>query len=232
MIRTFAGFAVLGLGIWSLCYKSDYASLLTSSTYIVTVYLFTAAGVLVLFLGIFGCVGLYKENRSCLLLFTFSLLLIFVIEAVAGVLSYIYCEQIDRELKQNFQQTLMERYGSDETVTKATDRLHETHGCCGAEMFRDWRNSTWYKTVNSEAQAKKRDGKIQQVPDVCCRSVKPGCGRRDHPSNIYYEGCLPVLRHEIQEQEVILGAVALGISAIEVNYSFMKLMRQIVTNFL
>ena len=28
-----------------------------------------------------------------------------------------------------------------------------------------------------------------QVPDSCCKSPSPGCGARDHPSNIAYTGC-------------------------------------------
>uniref|UniRef100_A0A914R601 Uncharacterized protein n=1 Tax=Parascaris equorum TaxID=6256 RepID=A0A914R601_PAREQ len=58
--------------------------------------------------------------------------------------------------------------------------------CCGALSFEDWRNSVWWQNVNTAALSESR-GFDLAVPDFCCRTLTNECGRRDHPSNIYYD---------------------------------------------
>ena len=53
--------------------------------------------------------------------------------------------------------------------------------CCGADSYRDWaRPGAWHSVAW---------GRGSLVPDSCCKSPAPGCGARDHPSNIHYTGC-------------------------------------------
>jgi hypothetical protein len=49
--------------------------------------------------------------------------------------------------------------------------------CCGANLFEDWQYSHWQKENLSEGL---------KVPDSCCKTVTPRCGKSDHPSNIHY----------------------------------------------
>ena len=65
----------------------------------------------------------------------------------------------------------------DSLTTKSIDEIQSTHSCCGALIFTEWREtSLWYVTAS----------KRNVVPDSCCKTQSPECGRRDHPSNIYY----------------------------------------------
>jgi len=213
-----AGLTILGVGLWTLIFKSDYAVLLATSTYSATTYALIIAGVLVLGIGIVGCCGLLKEHRCCLLMFTFLLLLIFLVEAVAGILAYIYSEQIGQELKDNLNTTFATKFNNSRypEITKATKSLHEKYQCCGANNFMDWRQSGWYQNANAVSEKDTEDRLPLFTPDFCCISRTPNCGIRDHPSNIYYEGCIDALKHEIQRHEIIIGAVALGISTIQI----------------
>lgn len=88
------GAAVLGVGIWTLLEKSDYSSLLASSTFAVSTYILILAGSLVVVTGFLGCCAVIREQRSCLSTYFFFLLLIFVIELVAGVLAYVYYQRV------------------------------------------------------------------------------------------------------------------------------------------
>lgn len=45
--------------------------------------------------------------------------------------------------------------------------------CCGSHNYTDWIGNVWLQL------------KEQPVPDSCCKTPTVGCGRRDHPSNIY-----------------------------------------------
>ncbi|KAJ7373764.1 hypothetical protein OS493_011373 [Desmophyllum pertusum] len=64
-----AGIGILGVGIWIMVYKSDYQSLLDSDIYVIVPGLMIAAGVVVLIVGIVGCLGAAKENRFFLISF-------------------------------------------------------------------------------------------------------------------------------------------------------------------
>jgi len=217
-----AGLTVLGVGIWTLFFKSQYVVLLATKTYAATTYIMIGAGLMVLCVGVIGCIGVTKMNRCCLLAFTFLLLIIFLLEAVAGILAYVYSEQIERELKQSFKQTLTTKYGVDKSITQAADLLHQNHGCCGASSFTDWKESVWWNQTNTDENKNRRLNESYnkygqlKAPDVCCRTVTPYCGYRDHPSMIYYDGCVFALKQDIQEHEIIIGAIGLGISTVQI----------------
>lgn len=60
------GAAVLGVGVWTLVEKSDYLSLLASSTFAVSAYIMILAGSLVVVTGFLGCCAVIREQKSCL----------------------------------------------------------------------------------------------------------------------------------------------------------------------
>lgn len=211
-----SGLAVLGVGIWTYFFKSSYVALLPTSTYLLTTYVLSGAGALVLLVGICGCVGVLKENRCCLLSFCFLLLLIFLLEAVSGVLAYVYSDQLEKELKGSLNETFAKKFDSDLKITEAANQLHTQFGCCGANSYQDWTKSKWYEKVNNASEIASRDGKILKAPPCCCKTfTSTTCGTSDHPSNINTEGCLEYLTEEIRNQEIILGAVGLGVSTVQ-----------------
>lgn len=116
------------------------------------------------------------HNHS-LLQYIFLLLLIFLIEAMVGILAYMYQEHVETELKMNLNTTMLTTYKMDDSKTAAIDFLQEKFSCCGAESFSDWKFSNW-------SLQNLTDG--NKVPDSCCKTVTLHCGRRNHPSNINY----------------------------------------------
>lgn len=60
------GAAVLGVGVWTLVEKSDYLSLLASSTFAASAYILVVAGSLVMVTGYLGCCAVIREQRSYL----------------------------------------------------------------------------------------------------------------------------------------------------------------------
>eukprot|EP00064_Thunnus_orientalis_P002216 superscaffoldBa00000155_g2223 len=183
------GAAVLGVGIWTLLEKSDYLSLLASSTFAVSAYILILAGGLVVVTGFLGCCAVIREQKNCLSTYFFCLLFIFLIELVAGVLAYVYYQRLSEELKQHLNQTMTENYAQPgkEAITLAVDRLQQDvwtifaktseFKCCGSNNSHDWSMSVY---ITSPSQA---EGRL--VPDSCCKTITPNCGKRDHPSNIY-----------------------------------------------
>lgn len=62
----------MAVGIWTLAEKSDYISLLSSSTYSATAYILVVAGVVVMVTGILGCCATFKERRNLLRVVSFA----------------------------------------------------------------------------------------------------------------------------------------------------------------
>lgn len=58
-----------------------------------------------------------------------------------------------------------------------TGRLSPQFDCCGATFHTNWEHSEWrHSPLNTDPYRK--------VPDSCCKTEVPGCGQRNHPSNI------------------------------------------------
>ncbi|XP_021462530.2 CD151 antigen [Oncorhynchus mykiss] len=206
-----AGGVVMAVGIWTLVEKSDYISLLSSATYAASAYILILAGAIVMVTGVLGCCATFKEQRRLLRVYFVLLLCIFLLEILAGVLAYIYYQQLNEELKQNLRETMVQKYRQPEQehITKAVDKLQHEFKCCGSNSSSDWGESVWIRT--SEA-----DGRL--VPDSCCKTQTLNCGRRDHPSNIYKVegGCITKLENFILDHLKIIGAVGVGIACVQI----------------
>ncbi|KAI1890092.1 hypothetical protein AGOR_G00169660 [Albula goreensis] len=206
-----AGGAVMAVGIWTLVEKSDYISLLSSSTYAASAYILVLAGAIVMVTGVLGCCATFKEQRSLLRVYFVLLLCIFLLEILAGVLAYIYYQQLNEELKQNLRETMVQKYKQEgqDHITKAVDKLQQEFKCCGSNRSTDWADSEWVKSGGAEGRL---------VPDSCCKTPTPQCGKRDHPSNIYKVegGCITKLENFILEHLRIIGAVGIGIACVQI----------------
>ncbi|XP_075756670.1 tetraspanin-11 isoform X15 [Pelodiscus sinensis] len=125
------GAAVMAVGIWTLIDKSDYLNILASSTFAVSAYILIFAGGLVMITGFLGFCAIIREQRSCLSAYFSMLLLIFLIELVAGVLAYVYYQRLSEELKRHLTQTLTENYAlpGKTHITHSVDRLQQDGGC-------------------------------------------------------------------------------------------------------
>ncbi|MGH0164781.1 UNVERIFIED_CONTAM: hypothetical protein FKN15_053310 [Acipenser sinensis] len=206
-----AGGAVMAVGVWTLVEKSDYISLLSSGIYAATAYILVIAGAIVMVTGILGCCATFKEQRQLLRVYFVLLLCIFLLEILAGILAYIYYQQLNDELKQNLRETMTSKYKrvGEERVTEAVNKLQQEFKCCGSNNSRDWQDSEWVRTPEAEGR---------KVPDSCCKTITPQCGMRDHPSNIYKVegGCITKLENFILEHLRIIGAVGIGIACVQV----------------
>ncbi|CAG7723418.1 unnamed protein product [Allacma fusca] len=201
------GIIVLAVGVWSIIAEHGFVSLLSNVSYPLTSYLLVSAGVLVLIASVIGCCGIKKSNRCFLLIYILMLLLVFLLEAKAGILAYIYREQAYQDLKSYLNETFIESYGTDASKTDAIDSLQREHQCCGVVSFEDWNASQW-----------KREGIAgrNEVPDSCCKTESPECGIRNHPSNIYYSGCLRKLSTTIKDHLGYLTIAGLGLCILQI----------------
>ncbi|XP_048011615.1 tetraspanin-11 isoform X1 [Megalobrama amblycephala] len=204
------GGVVMGVGIWTLVDKGEYLSLLASSTFAVSAYILILAGGLVMVTGFLGCCAVIREQRSCLSTYFSCLLLIFLIELVAGVLAYVYYQALSEELKQHLSKTMTENYAQPgkDSITQSVDRLQQDFKCCGSNNSLDWTHSVYIMSKAAESRL---------VPDSCCKTITPQCGKRDHPSNIYKVegGCITKLEQFLADHLLIIGAVGIGVACLQ-----------------
>jgi hypothetical protein len=55
--------------------------------------------------------------------YTFALLLVFLLEAMVGVMAYLYEPHVDEELRLNLNSTFVENYKMDDSKTNAIDLM-------------------------------------------------------------------------------------------------------------
>lgn len=111
------------------------------------------------------------------------LIVVFLLEISAGAVAYIYERNISDELNITLSETFMKGYAVNEYVTQEVDLMQQNLKCCGAVRFEEYRDSFWLRSKNANII---RDRGERLVPDSCCVTVTPFCGRSDHPSNIPY----------------------------------------------
>ncbi|XP_072941429.1 CD151 antigen isoform X2 [Epargyreus clarus] len=205
VVFLFAGVGVLVVGAWTIATRHRFVPLLPTPTYPAIAYLLVIAGAMGVPLSALGCCGLKTENRTSLLCYTYFLLFTFILEAGAGGLAYYYEVAVEYELRAELNDTFLSNYALDTVITDAVDNMQTEFKCCGAVVFSQWRGSVWHA----------HDPRLL-VPDSCCRSPAPRCGMRDHPSNIYYDGCIHEFTNHIREHLIILAAVGVGMSVIPI----------------
>lgn len=209
-----SGVALILLSVWTFFFRWHYVSLLPGNSFKLTAHLSLLIGFLVIAVATFGCAALSKEKLYLLLFHTLMSLTLLLLEGMLCVYSYAYYEQVELQLSSSVATTLIRDHSVDIDVTRAFTVLHNMGRCCGAFTFEDWRNSVWWQNENTAALAGNR-GFDLAVPEFCCRSPSTNCGRRDHPSNIYYNGCLRYLTEYIKDHLMIISAVSFAVVIIQ-----------------
>lgn len=195
-----SGVALLGVGIWTILDKHSYVALLATGVYQTTSYLLVFIGVLIVVVVFaLGCCGAWKENKILLAIYAALLILIFLLEAICGILAYFYEARIHDELVEHLNETMTTKYRHDIAITQSIDSMQLTFKCCGAESHLDW--------IYSKSR----------VPESCCKTPSIGCADRSHhPSNINYKGCVYSLAEFLRSHLMVIGAIGLGLCCLQI----------------
>uniref|UniRef100_A0A0R3S4M7 Tetraspanin n=1 Tax=Elaeophora elaphi TaxID=1147741 RepID=A0A0R3S4M7_9BILA len=207
--------ALIGLAIWTYTVKyTMIGSLLYSSRYLQSIMLCFVIGLGVLVVASAGCWAISKRKQLLLLLYSILILLTMLMEFALCIMTYAYIEHLENTLGTTLLMSVIRDHSERDDISQALQYLHHQGRCCGSQSFEDWRDSVWWQKVNSVAELKQRFFDLA-VPDFCCRSEKLNCGRRDHPSNIYYNGCLNYLIKTIKEQLLIICGAAFALAVVQ-----------------
>ena len=209
------GIGILALSVWTIVAKMEFVAILGSSYYYAIIIILIFAGLLVLLTGILGCVGTFQKNTSLLFWYLIFILLIFLLQLVAGILAFVYHETLHDELSKTMLSNLNENYNQtgQEALTNAVDLMQQEFHCCGVIGYTDWLNSTFVTNSAKNLHLK--------TPISCCKTPSFDCSKRDHPSNIYRVlgstsmGCLIQLELYVREHIFIIAVIAVSVAFFE-----------------
>ncbi|XP_022622599.1 tetraspanin-1-like [Seriola dumerili] len=213
-----AGAAILGVGVWL---KVDSGSLLGIldnvdnapsgiSQLINVTYLLMAVGGVLLVIGFLGCCGAIKESKCMLLTFFSIVLIIFLIEVAGAIVLFVFqglADELLSDLEHEVILSIKKDYGSSEPLTSIWNGTMDEFKCCGYRNYTDFDNSPFYNEGN---------GKF--YPTTCCNATlitSDECAAEIAEVSMI-DGCYFKLLQLIEDNAVIVAAVALGIAAIEI----------------
>ncbi|KAM6895304.1 tetraspanin-9 [Xenentodon cancila] len=104
--------------------------------------LMIAIGVIIMVLGFLGCCGAIRENRCLLLMFFISLLSIFILLLVAGILGAVEEKKVKNWVKERLQK-FIPLSSQPPNVREDLEKLQRELKCCGlVNGMSDWEGKT------------------------------------------------------------------------------------------
>ncbi|KAM3864393.1 tetraspanin 35 [Diretmus argenteus] len=212
-----AGAAVLGVGIWVKVDSSSVLGFLQKidnapgelSQLLNVGYLLIAIGAVLLLIGFLGCCGAVRENK-CMLLMFFVIVLVVTIAEVAGAVVILVFKPLAADLINKLGDKAVEGikkgYGENADVTGLWNTTMDTLKCCGFYSYADFTDSPYY------------NNNLNEYPPQCCPSTATPCDSAvaNSVSNTTISGCFPKFKKLIDDNSIVIVAVALGIAALEI----------------
>uniref|UniRef100_A0A4W5QEN1 Tetraspanin n=1 Tax=Hucho hucho TaxID=62062 RepID=A0A4W5QEN1_9TELE len=210
-----AGVAILAVGVWV---KVDSGSLLGVLDNIEdapaelgqlanVAYLLIGVGGVLLIMGFLGCCGAMKESRCMLMLFFIIILIIFIAEVAGCVVVLVFqplAEEVLADLSEKIVASIKKNYGKDESMTSLWNGTMEQFKCCGYRNYTDFDGSPFQGNPSNPPT----------YPPTCCSTTGTCTGVMLPSKNVL--GCFDILLNLIEDNAVIIGAVGLGIAALEI----------------
>lgn len=204
-----AGIAVMAVGIFARVSAGNYSALMDEGGFKTAANILIAAGALVMIIGAIGCCGVVKEKKLLLLLYSFLVLLIFILEIASGIMAYVQRDKVIDKIEQAVNTTITEYYGQADKgkFTEAVDRAQQELKCCGVASPSDWKNSEWYKNTGQKAN--------EDYPESCCKTKGDKCSVGKNP-DIYKDGCSEALQKFVKGKMAVIGGIGVGIAILQV----------------
>ncbi|XP_009672505.1 tetraspanin-1 [Struthio camelus] len=200
------GAALLGVGIWvtvdGKSFFDVFGALSTSVLQVVNVsYFLIVIGAILLVIGFLGCYGAQKESKCLLMIFFTVVLIIFIAEVAAAVVTLVYTGIAETLLTATVTPLLKRKFGEEPSLTQIWNvTMTELH-CCGLNNYTDLTGSPWLE-------------KYKTYPVPCCAGQQPCTEGTAELRNV--SGCFEQILTGIKKNAGVVGGVAAGIAALEI----------------
>nr|CAD2183285.1 unnamed protein product [Meloidogyne enterolobii] len=221
------GWGALVAGIWLYLQKNIY-SILAPSSYssMSAAGLCAAVGAMVLIISLVGIAGIWFTSSKLIISYFCFVLLLFIIQCIAGLMGVLYKESVYEYAKLNLRHTINLTYGDNpnaDLLWNAWAQMQNDLNCCGAISHSDW---FYYPDWKGR----------KFVPDSCCNLKAFNLDLFNHTQNcgkslenfdkiIYKQGCVgPFTDWLLQHLHITkLLTLLLGILEILILFSTMHL---------
>jgi tetraspanin-18 len=126
-----------------------------------------AVGLIICAVAAIGLYGGMKEIKVLIGIYIMCLVVIMVLELVAGFLVVVFKDDIHLYVKDGMRGQIKERYEWDNYEGYAWNRVQVRNRCCGADGSWDYQDSQWYYSMNPGAETSE-DAEFH-VPKSCCK---------------------------------------------------------------
>lgn len=182
------------------------------------VYIVLGVGVLVVFIGLIGCLGALRESVWTLHLFCACVMIIFLLEMVTAVFAVTLMSNIRVHLTHTIGKAI-KQYGINQNKDANLDDLQQKYACCGADSVSDWDTNPFFNCSTS--------GRLRcSVPVSCCHPpISAHCGLQGRQiiygihaqsSPIFQNGCVTVLLNIFKMNTIIIGLSMMVIGILEI----------------
>lgn len=165
------------------------------------------AGIIIISIVMFGCIGAYKEGACLIGLFATLLIVCCIIEFVAASALATWKTidgAADLKIQKGFNDVIR-TYHDDSAVSSASiDSIQIFLKCCGTDTPADWKNSTHLNPVESD---------VVIYPSSCCGFQDDENFCKDDMKEFYSEGCLAKFKTSVEgNASLLIGAgVTIGL---------------------
>ncbi|XP_077565498.1 tetraspanin-9-like isoform X2 [Stigmatopora nigra] len=193
------GCGLLGVGVWLSVSQGNFATLSPSFPSLSAANLIVMLGTVVMVTGFLGCLGAIKENKCLLLSFFIVLLIILLAELILLILFFVYTDKVSESARCDLKDGLV-LYNTDSNtgLRDAWDAIQEEWRCCGVTSFSDWHVAL----------------QVNAVPDSCCQTRRPGCGRNASDA-FWTRGCYEKVEEWLDDNKHLLGTIAMCVLVIQ-----------------
>ncbi|CAH3106953.1 unnamed protein product [Pocillopora meandrina] len=136
-----AGIATMAVGIFVRVSANNYSALMEEGDFKTAANILIAAGALVMIIGGIGCCAVVKENKWLLLLYSFLVLMIFILEIASGIMAYAKRDKVINKIEDAVSKAITNDYGQEDKkrFTEAIDKAQQELMCCGVSSGADWK---------------------------------------------------------------------------------------------
>ncbi|XP_057300613.1 tetraspanin-3-like isoform X2 [Hydractinia symbiolongicarpus] len=177
----------------------DYSTLAANTYSIVPAGILFICGIIILITGIVGLCGGCNENRCTIGVFLSLLFLMLSLEIVAGTITYMKKNDIEKELETNLWKAFNQYYDEHSSTRDLFDKMQRNLKCCGVTNVSNWKN------VSQSHQ--------HHIPESCCAHQGYSC--YNQPDNLYKEGCYDQLIDTFNKNLRYIMGVVIGFAVFQ-----------------
>lgn len=234
-----AGIVLVAVSVWVLIDSSEFRDLVnvrgTVQSMFLSIWLLFGVGVSLVLLSVMGCMGSSKQSRCLLGMYSFLIIIVFLVEIVVCIMAFAFYPQVkevaisttDEYGLEAIQPDFLNMTDSEQAlihdVTKYWDKLQNSFECCGFASAQDWEKSQF---ANWTMEVAPVNSTVHKFPPSCCGRYFSDVYAEQNKTQLYIGACDydhvelftkgKACESLAKDNFVKLGATGLGILGIEI----------------